>query len=427
MPLTERHAFFSLRPSHLSKPFRLAVTAIAIALFVWAILFTGRLGLARILATYGIAARNFLAANEAVRLSSSDTETHYARAALLNGAGFGAEAADELEKAIEARPRDYVLWIELGITREELGDADGSVAALNEAVRLAPYYAMPRWQRGNVLLRMHRYDEAFEDLKLAARSNPAFVPNLIDLAWAFSQGDPAVAQGLADVDTPAMHSAFALYLARRGKANAAVEQYKLAGSISSDKKRELVSALLGNGAFAEAYEVWRDDRGPTPGEIYDGSFEQPLAVDDSGFGWHVSPNIQGAQLSIDTQGPKDGAKALRIEFTGESTPQTSLLSQLILVQPNTSYQLTFVMRNEKLVTGGLPVVVVSDAGNRKSLGQSAGFANEVPDWQQQAVSFTSAADTKAVTLSLQREGCSTAPCPAFGTIWLDQFSLQRGR
>lgn len=395
---------------------------------MWAILFTGRLGFARILATYAIAARNFLAANEAVRLSSSDAETHYARAALLKGAGFGAEAADELEKAIATRPRDYVLWIELGMTREELGDADGSVAALNEAVRLAPFYAMPRWQRGNVLLRMHRYDEAFEDLKLAARSNPAFVPNLIDLAWAFSQGDPAVAQELAEVNTPAMHSAFALYLARRGKATAALEQYKLAGSISSDKKRELLSTLLSNGAFPEAYEVWRADaRGATAGEIYDGSFEQPLAVDDSGFGWHVSPNIQGAQLSIDTQGPQDGAKALRIEFTGDSTPQTSLLSQLIVVQPNTSYQLTFFVRNEKLVTGGLPIVVVSDAGNQKSLGRSAGFANEVRDWQQQTVSFTSGADTKAVALSMQRESCSTAPCPAFGTMWLDQFSLQRGR
>ena len=76
------------------------------------------------------------------------------------------------------------MWIELGNTREELGDNEGALAALDRAVRSAPYYAHPHWQRGNLLLRLGRYDEAFADLRQAAASNRKYFPNLMELAWA---------------------------------------------------------------------------------------------------------------------------------------------------------------------------------------------------------------------------------------------------
>ena len=415
----------SSSPSQTQRVTRLIITLFAISALGWAILFTGRLALSRIFVAYAMATRDSLGANEAVRLSFSDAETHYTRGTLLKLSGFGAEAIDELEAAVSLRPRDHVLWLELGMTREEQGDQDGALAAMNEAVRLAPYYAVPRWQRGNLLLRMRRYDEAFADLRTASQSNPEFIRNLIDLAWGFSQSDSAVAQQLADINTPAMHATFALYLARRGRPKESLEQLQLAGDVSAQMRRDVVAALLEYRAFREAYGAWaggNSDRAAVP-SLHDGSFEAPLSLDESGFGWRVPRGLQGAQLSHDTEGPHDGAKSLRVEFTGESNPQSALLSQLIITEPSKTYQLTFASRTKELVTGGGPIITVVDGTDRKVLIQS-GFGKQSSAWEQQTVVFTTGASTSAVVVTLQREGCPAGPCPAFGTLWLDSFSLQ---
>ena len=94
-----------------------------------------------------------------------------------------AEAEASLEIATSLRDGSEDLWIELGNTREELGDRQGALAAFDRAVRSAPYYAHTHWQRGNLLLRMGRYDEAFADLRQAAARNREYFPTLINLAW----------------------------------------------------------------------------------------------------------------------------------------------------------------------------------------------------------------------------------------------------
>lgn len=415
----------NLERSLSQKAGRLLILLLAVAISLWAIIITGRLGLSRMFVTYGMATRNFLAANEAVHLSSSDAEAHYTRAVLLRVSGFANESVAELERAVALRPRDYVFWLELGMTREELNDEQGALAAMNESVRLAPYYANPRWQRGNLLLRMHRYGEAFDDLRLAARSNPDLMPGLIDLAWGFSQSQPSVAQELGELNTPEMHFLFALYLARRNRAIDAVEQFKSAGTVSAEKKSELVSALLEKRNFAEAYQVWSVNRNAGQSSaIYDGSFEGALTFDESGFGWRIPKNLQGAQLTLDTTLCFEGAKCLRIEFTGESAPETPVLSQLFVVEPNRKYEVTFNVKSETVITGGVPVISITDASDKKPLGQPTRLVIDASGWQSQTISFISPETSRAAILSVQREGCPNAPCPAFGTLWLDGFNLK---
>jgi tetratricopeptide (TPR) repeat protein len=150
-----------------------------------------RFGFSRLLTRYAVATNSLPAADQAIQLTSADPEAHRARAAVLNRLRRTAEAEASLETATTLRSRDDYLWLELGSTREELGDNEGALAAFNQAVRWAPYYAHTHWQRGNLLLRMGRYDEAFADLRQAAASNRKFLANLLDLAWNLTGGDAA--------------------------------------------------------------------------------------------------------------------------------------------------------------------------------------------------------------------------------------------
>lgn len=415
---------FSQRSSRLLLS--LAVALVLVLVF-W---ISARAGLSRLLGKYASIAADLEAAEKATSMSPSDAETHRIKANVLYKLKRLPQAAAELELALSLRPRDDSLWLQLGMLREELDDASGALIAFDESVRLAPYYALPRWQRGNFLLRQRRFGEAFADLRQAAASNPDYIPTLIDLSWAISKGDQRVAEDYAEITTSQKHIAFAEFLARQGKGREAVEQFARAGTVSDETRLGLVRYLISANAFREAFQIWRRDKTPEFGEqpqttIYDGGFEGSLSFDEFGFGWRLFRGAQSVKLVADSSQRQSGSKSLLIEFRGDANPDTSLLSQVILVEPSTRYRLSFAARTQEIVTGGLPLAVLRDsAGSRKQVGESPPLPQGSTDWQIVSFDFQTESETEAITLSVQRKNCTTSPCPIFGSLWLDSFSIE---
>lgn len=421
----------------------MVVAAIAGCLFV--IQDAGHYGFSQLLTTYALTAGNLAAAKKAIQVAPRDAEAHFAGAALLSLSGTPEQAVIEFERAVALRPSDYGLWAELGLLRDQTGDSAGALAAFDEAIKHAPFYSQPRWNRGNVLLRKGDYEAAFNDLSRAAQSNSELIPGLIDLAWSVSRGDVKLTEQLAQINGDKMRIAFARFLARHGKARDAITQFGDAGNVPEAIKRELVEQLLAKGAFREAFEIWQVTHGVESGpevlgpSIYDGGFEGPLAFDQGGFSWRVPSNLPAISVSLDSSQPHTGSKDLRIEFGGNSNPGLAAVSQLILVEPSNPglsagqprwggkrYAVNFSARSQDVVTGGQPFLNVSDAsGDQKSLGRSRPLATGTRDWQVFSFEFTTSPTTTAVVLSLQRENCSMSPCPIFGSISLDSFSVEQ--
>ena len=359
-----------------------------------------------------------------MQFSPLDAQVHSARAATLYNAGLASEAANELELAVSLRPRDDYLWLRLAVLRDELHHPE-ALRAFDEAVRRAPYYGHPKWQRGNYLLRSGRYDDAFADLRFAAASNQSLVPSLIDLAWGVSRENPQLTEQWAGITDDRKRVAFARFMAGHGRAREALDQFRSSRVVSLQARRELISDLISAHAFREAFEIWRgmdpaDDRLTT---IHDGGFEVSNTLDNSGFGWRFAHSSQGARMSFDANQPQAGKQSLLVTFLGYSEPNTALLSQLLLVEPRKHYEVKFDVRTENLLTGGLPVITVADAsGNRNVLGQSNPIGFESSAWQ--SLSFDFRTDNEAaVELRLQRKPCNNAPCPIFGSLWLDNFTI----
>jgi len=408
---------------------RLLLVATAIGACLFAVRSAAAFGLSRLLATYSLTARHSGAAKKAVELTPKDAEAHFARAVVLGMSDTPGQSVPELEQAVALRPADYTLWQQLGLLRDQAGDKAAAVAAFDESIRCAPFYSQPRWNRGNVLLRSGQYEAAFVDLNQAAQSNPDLVPILIDLAWGISRGDVKLTEQLAQINGDRMRIAFAKLLARRGKAQEAITQLRGAGNVPEAVRHELIDQLLTKSAFKEAFEIWKGAPGfqsqneqPGP-SIYDGGFEGSLSFGESGFGWRVPRDLQATSISLDSGQPHSGSKNLRIEFSGNSNPN---VSQLILLEPDRRYRINFASRSQDVVTGGLPLLVVSDAaGDSKRLGQSAPQPKGTSEWQSYSFEFTTTPATTAVVLSLQRESCTTSPCPIFGSISLDSFSVEQ--
>ncbi|MEP6707791.1 MAG: hypothetical protein ABJC05_09735 [Pyrinomonadaceae bacterium] len=410
------------------SPRRFARTAIAIALLVacaWAMWVSLRVGFARLRSESG----QLAAVNQALQLAPNDPEGRTVRGLLLSEYGEYRDATVEFERAAELRPRDYYLWLELGMTRDALGDQDGAERALRESVRLAPYYAQPGWQLGNLLFRLGRRDEAFAELRRAAQSDPTLLPATIDLAWSALRNTEAL-RSVIQPQSPSEHSALARFLAKHGEGKEAVAELRITGGATREDIHNLVRDLLAQNAFSDAYEIWEygNQIAKNASEnslTYDGGFEKPLEVNEPGFGWQVSESLAGMTLSVDASNPYQGGKSLRIDFHGDPTPTVLAISQIVLVSPKTHYRLQFAARTNDVISGGLPVVVVSDAATPGTiLAESQPLASGTSPWRESVIDFTTGPQANAVVLSLRRNGCATGPCPIFGSLWLDAFFLQ---
>jgi len=387
---------------------------------------SARSGLASLLTTSAASSNQVTLADAAVRLHEGDPDPHYVRATILLAGDLKA-AIREYEQAAFARPDDYVLWLSLARAREIDGDTAGAVAAARQAVPLAPDYAQPHYQLGNILLRAGQREEAFRELRRAGASNPTLMPGIIDLAWRVSGGSVEfVTQAIAP-ESPSDYRVLGQYLRERKATGAAIAMFAGAGTASAADRSDYLRELIGERRFHDAANLWSvGGRTPVaPGVMLDPGFEQESDLDEPGFGWRLGEKRDGFRLSLDTNNPREGRSSLKVDFTGNSDPSSPVISQLVLIRPRTHYQLRFAVRSENVVSGVAPLLVVMDADMYKPLGRSEPFPKTTDGWREYTIDFDSGPNGSAVYIALDRQPCDRPPCPIFGRLWLDNFSLQK--
>ncbi len=394
-------------------------------------LLAGRAGLASLFSRYAALSNQLPAADLAVSLSRNDPDAHLIRGALFEAAGDLSRAVADYRDAALLRPNDYVLWLSLARALELNGDVPGGLVASSQAVQLAPFYAQPHWQFGNILIRAGQRDKGFRELSQAAASNPTLMPGIIDLAWHISNGNLQFVERSINPHSPESYQALGEYFRKRGEATEAIAMFRAAGKAAQEARRAYLGQLISARQFKDAYALWVVDHPPNshnaPGAIIDSGFEQESDLDEPGFGWRKDNHAPSMKLSLDPANPKEGHSSAKVEFNGDSDPGSPILSQLVLVEPSAHYQLRFAARTEDLVSGGLPRLAIFEASDRRILGQPLLFPRNADMWSDFSIDFSSVKSTTAIEITLDRESCSKSPCPIFGHLWLDNFSLQKGR
>ena len=409
---------------------RTIIAIVAAAGCGWGFWQSGASGRARALGESALATAQMNEADEAVRLSPSDAEVHAVRGIVLQQAEKYAEAQLEVERAVQLRPRDFTVWLLLGIIRDENQDQEGALLAFQRARALAPAYSQPHWLLGNLLLRMDQPDEAFAELRKAAASDPDLLPNVIDLAWGIYRGDVDTVLAVVPPQTDAAHLDLALFFARHQQTSIAADQFLSAHVTPASKAEPLLAELLTARAFGDAYRVWSRMHGlpatEAIGSIRDAGFESPITVSESGFGWQIAPDVTNVAMSIDEGAHQNGSRSLRVDFHGDSNPQSPLLTQIILVKPLTHYHLSLATLTKDFVSAADPVITLTDASDPKGalLAQSTPLRSDANVWRDFTIDFTTNANTQAITITLTRQTCTNNPCPAVGTVWLDSVSIE---
>jgi O-antigen ligase/Flp pilus assembly protein TadD len=197
---------------------------------------TARAGLSRWYSVGHADEQSLRLAEQAVRLSPHDPTARYFRAESLFASHRHDEAREEFRRAVTLRPQSYALWLKLGLLREVGGDLPGARAAFQEGVRLAPFYAEPRWALGGVLLRTGEREWAFAEFSRAVASNPAFPPRALDLLWEASGGDADAVARAVSPRSAAARDALAHFFVEHGAATAAAALLRQEGNSSRENK-----------------------------------------------------------------------------------------------------------------------------------------------------------------------------------------------
>ncbi|HEY0172753.1 MAG TPA: O-antigen ligase family protein [Pyrinomonadaceae bacterium] len=208
---------------------RIAVVALCLlccTALIWA---TSSAGLSRWYSASSVGEHSLGLAERAIRLTPHDPVPRYLRAELLLASRENAEALEEFQRAAALRPHAYFLWLRLGLVRETGGDPAGALAALQEGVRLAPFYAEPRWIFGGALLRAGERERGFAEVSRAVASDPKFPPQALEMLWEASGGDAGeMARGISP-RSAAARDALARFLVDRGATTAAAALLRQTG------------------------------------------------------------------------------------------------------------------------------------------------------------------------------------------------------
>jgi hypothetical protein len=190
-----------------------------------------------------------------------------------------------------------------------------------------------------------------------------------------------------------------------------------------EDKEEVVRLLFSAKAFNVAFDLWSPSIYMRVPSLFNPGFEDSQILNEEGFGgWFLTPGQSKTKLAIDVSEKFGGNSSLQINFDGDWTPGTPLLSQTVRVESARIYPLTFSLKTKDLATGGPLMLTVSDAENGQLLGRSDNFPS-TNSWVTLTFSFTTLETSKAAVIRLQRSNCNSSPCPIFGTLWLDEISI----
>ena len=159
--------------------------------------------------------------------------------------------------------------------------------------------------------------------------------------------------------------------------------------------------------------------------MQNGGFEAPIATDakEAFFGWKYNKK-EKIDINTDPMKKKEGNKSLRVSFNGFSGIEIKNLLQIVTVEANRKYRLSFWLKTESLKSAGTPVWEILNANDEKIITTGTAFPNGTQDWSPVSIEFTAPPTAEAVAIRLDRAYCGDA-CPIVGTFWVDDFKLEK--
>jgi tetratricopeptide (TPR) repeat protein len=370
----------------------------------------------------------------ATGLSPSDPITSWF-AASVETEGF---APENLEKALKGfqqtvrlAPYDFRWWIQLGRAYENSGDMQKAETALLQAVKLAPNYTLPHWQLGNFYVRQGREAEAFAELQKVAENNAVYREQVFSIAWDYYEKDTGKLEQIAG-DSAAVRASLAKFYAARESAENSLRVWNSLSAEEKEKHQDvaklIAQALYDKRFYRSAVHFVKQigiEFNAQVETVENPGFENVISDETTAvyFGWRILP-VEKIEVKTDPNQKHEGSRSLRVLFSGYAGIELNNMYQIVAVSSPARYRLSFWLRTENLKSAGTPTIEIVNSNDDKIIAAGKPFPIGTNDWQQVQIEFVAPENAEAVTIRTARAYCGNA-CPIFGTMWLDDFKLEK--
>jgi hypothetical protein len=330
-----------------------------------------------------------------------------------------AGAAEAYKKAILAEPSLIDAWIGLARIRIADGRNDEARKILNIIAPTLTSISTWKWQEllfAYDLHDEHYFEQCYNYILL-------YLPHRIQEAgWLGSQFWGGWQESVPHV-FPYNRPVFLSMLMDRQQADAAVAMFKFIATdgpqLPEKDQLRLCDFLISSDRLKEAKAVWRLLRNNDTSFIDDGRFErQPL---NRAFGWRFK-NDPDAVVERTTGSPCAGSSCLHIHFKGSGNVNCDLAYQIVPVEPEISYRLSFFQKGNNLSTDRGVFLAVNGYGDGKLSFASEQVLGDSP-WKEEKIEFTAPAGCEAIVLHVRRNESLKMDNKISGDFWLDSVEL----
>jgi tetratricopeptide (TPR) repeat protein len=420
----------------LTRPKRLALVVVALVV-------------AFVLSYFGI--RNALASNyssegtlegyeKATRLEPGNPENWYR---LGNYFHNNLQHADS-QRAIQAyrtslslSPTSAKSWAELASAYEGEGQFEVAREALLNAKRAYPLSADISWRYGNFLLRIGELNQAFREIGQAVEEEPLRAWEAFSLFQRFDSDDDAILKRFPRQEKVYLDIIWGLNV--EGRTDSALKVWDRLFELSREGLTtgrfeitepalfSLVDQLLSKGSISEAQRVWREalvfmktpkPSDPTESLVWDGGFETDIV--NGGLSWHID-SPPGSAIRFSKRVRHSGARALEIKFDGKHNVNFQGVCQLIVVNPETTYNFSAWLRTDNITTDRGIFFRLSTGNNASEVLTPELTGTHA--WTQFNLKWTAPKDVRLLQICVVRGTSQKLYSTIAGTVWVDDVEL----
>lgn len=374
--------------------------------------------------------RQFKTSGERFTKMPFDADYYYAQAIAEKRLGDYREAANSLRQAIKYRPGDYALRLEHANLLKIQNQGESAEASFRQAISLAPFYGQPRYDYAGFLAAQNRQPESLAQFRLAAKNNSLYFNEVLNIFWESANGDAdEFMSRLAPLD-PFEKNRLADFLFEK-KSFAATARLLCEKNDSAQTDFDgFVMKLLEKKQYLFAAQISASECDASKiekGKLLDGDFRENDLKAGTGFGWRVGDLPESVQIGFVEK--KDGAdKSLLFIFDGDFSPSLALVSQIVPVEKDQKYRLSFKYRTQNLVSGSRPVLqLINKSTYHDSKFEEAELTAGGGEWKTEVLEVRTDKASEALEIRLARKACSESKCPVFGQLLLGNFSLDENK
>ena len=336
------------------------------------------------------------------------------------------EASTQFQAGLAANPHVADMWFNLALAQMVMGNTSEVRGHLQRGVAAEPYNPQSLLTAANGYLVAGDSETAFHWFRKVVEADPAQVDAVLDQAWR-STRDLNSVLGKALPDSPLARERLFRYLVQNEDWNGAQALWpRMAAATDAPDPLSVQNLLrhLMQSDPAAAAAAWGQAQHMVTGweryseagnMISNPGFELPAS--GVPFDWRLD-GAAGVTASLDTGSAHGGSQSLRVDANATNVALLGT-SQAVLVEAGKTYELTYYVATDALLSASPPMVTVEDASGNIRLAASPEFP-EKTSWVRQSLRFSVPEGMSLVNLRLRR---SVPETRIKGTLWLDDFHL----